>query len=280
MSDEILHPEDEAAQLMWSSTAGKYIRFVMAVLGVLPWVGSIVAASAALSAEKEQNAFNLTLQRWLEEHEQKLSDLHGSIIRVTQRVEGLGDEARQRLNSEEFLPLARRAYRGWDRAQTEEKRRLFERLLINAAGTRMSDDDVVRLFIDWIDRYDEVHFRIISAVYKNPGISRLGIWRIVGTVGAVPRENSAEADLYRMLMHDLSTGRVLRQQRAVDSMGRFLKKGGTRRRGSGRSGGSNVMKSSFDHVEPYELSELGTEFVRYVLTDAVSRIEGAGRATV
>lgn len=274
----MIHPEDEAARLMRGGDTGMYIRFVVAVLGVIPWVGSIISASAALSAEKEQSALNMTLQRWLEEHEEKLRDLQGSIVRVTQRVEGLGEEARERLNSDDFLPLARRAYRGWDRAQTQEKRRLFERLLTNAAGTRLSDDDMVRLFIDWIDRYDEAHFRIISAVYKNPGISRHGIWQIVGPPGPTPRENSSEADLYRMLIHDLSTGRVLRQQRAVDGSGRFLKKS---TRGVGRRGqASPYMKSSFDQVEPYELSELGAVFVHYVLTDTVGRIEGGGHESL
>ena len=38
------------------------------------------------------------------------------------------------------------------------------------------------------------------------------------------------------------------------------------------------MKSSFDDTDRYELSELGQEFVHYVLHDAVTRVEGDGDA--
>lgn len=73
-----------------------------------------------------------------------------------------------------------------------------------------------------------------------------------------------------MLIHDLSTGRVIRQEREVNHLGQFMKK--SRRGTSGSS--SDTMKSSFDDSDRYELSELGQEFVHYVLQDVVSRIGG------
>jgi hypothetical protein len=33
-----------------------------------------------------------------------------------------------------------------------------------------------------------------------------------------------------------------------------------------------MLKSAFDDVEPYELTELGREFVHYVFQDVVTRI--------
>lgn len=49
------------------------------------------------------------------------------------------------------------------------------------------------------------------------------IWVAVYGV-PVPRDDSAEADLFRMLIRDLSIGGVIRQPRESDYGGRFLKK--------------------------------------------------------
>jgi putative transposase len=97
-----------------------------------------------------------------------------------------------------------------------------DRLFGNAAASRLTSDDVVRMFIDWISHYSEMHFQVISAVYNNDGISRGEAWRKIGR-GAV-REDSADADLYKLLFRDLSTGGITRQHRAVDYYGNFREK--------------------------------------------------------
>src|SRR5438445_4537593 len=56
--------------------------------------------------------------------------------------------------------------------------------------------------------------------HKNEGPTRYDIW--VAVYGEpVPRDDSAQADLYRMLIRDLSTGGVIRQPRESDGLGRF-----------------------------------------------------------
>ena len=82
-------------------------------------------------------------------------------------------------------------------------------------------------------------------------------------------EDSAEADLFRLLIHDLSTGRVIRQHRETTLSGEFLKKPRTRTRGRA----SATMKSAFDDEDPYVLSELGQQFVHFTMEDVVRRIE-------
>lgn len=255
----VLHPADEAARLLIPGSS-PHVRFAVAALGVLPWIGSLLSASAALHAERQQQEVNLVVQRWLDEHEARLVALRASLASVADRVDALGEGAVARLNHEAFLPLVRRAYQGWDRAQHKAKRQLFERLLVSAAGLDGDgwQGDRVRLFVDWIDRYDAAHFRIVSALNARPGLTRLGIWRATGRDGALPREDSSEADLYRMLVHDLSAGRVMRQVRRTDAHGRFL------RTARGRAIGP-FLASSFDDRAPYELSELGRDFVRFVL---------------
>jgi len=146
---------------------------------------------------------------------------------------------------------------------------LIRRLLSNAAGTSLAADDLVRLFIDWVDQYHEVHFAVIRVIFRNPGATRSEIWEQV--YGRGVRENSAEADLFKLLMRDLSTGGVLRQHRETTADGQFLRKPrATVRRGYA----SPVMKSAFDDTEQYELTELGKQFVHYVLSDVVPRLGG------
>ena len=55
-------------------------------------------------------------------------------------------------------------FRTWDKAETEEKRKYVANLIANAAGTTVCSDDVVRLFVDWLNTYHEVHFAVIREV--------------------------------------------------------------------------------------------------------------------
>ena len=128
-------------------------------------------------------------------------------------------------------------------------------------------DDVVRMFIQWIDMYSEPHFAVIREVFKSPGCTRQQIWQTIH--GADVREDSAEADLFKLLVHDLSTGHVIRQHRAKDYYGNFIKREPLRR---GRGEASRVMASAFDDDKQYELTELGQQFVHYTMNEIVPRI--------
>ncbi len=270
MADELKHSDDRALQILGDGT-GTYTRFVVAALGSIPWLGGLLAAGAALHGERAQAAVNQLLGQWLHEHETRIDELFDGLRAVAERVDSLGEDAKARMQDDSYLVVVRKAFQAWDRAETKEKRNYVLRLLTNAAATRVQDDDIVRLFVDWIDRYHDAHFGIIRAVYQNRGITRLGIWRSMGRPGKLPRENSSDADLFRMLIHDLSTGRVIRQERDFDGVG-FLTK--TKSRRAKPAGSSRHMKSSFDDTEPYELSELGQDFVHYVLNEAVTRLNG------
>ena len=236
-----------------------YRKVIMAALGSVPWVGGFLNAAQTYREEASQLKTDQLQRQWLEEHRRKMQDLAQDLEQVVARLQSLGSEIEERLESEEYLALVRKAFRAWDESDTHQKREYIKKLISNAGGVSMCPDDLVRLFLDWLVRYDEAHFLVIRQIYQNPGTTRYRIWEAIH--GEFPREDSAEADLFRMLIGDLSLGRVIRQHREVNYHGQFLKKVKAPRTVS-----SGTFKSAFDDDEEYELTELGSQFVHYVFS--------------
>ncbi len=218
--------------------------------------------------DEKQSEANQLHREWLEEHGQKFIELGTTLGGITERLEEFGEDVQTRIESPEYLGLVRKAFRAWDRADSREKRDLVRKLLSNAGASTMVPDDLVSLFIEWIDTYHETHFKVIRVIYQYPGCTRAEIWDQID--GTPVRENSAEADLFKLIIHDLSTGRVARQVRATDSQGRFLRKPPAKTP-SGQA--PRHMKSAFDGKEKYILTELGEKFVHYTMEEVVSRID-------
>lgn len=242
-------------------------KFFMAAIGSIPWVGGFLSTAASIPADEASIRDDDLRTQWLEEHQRKLNQLHGTLDDISQRFENLGPGIEERVQSEEYLALVRQAFRAWDRAETDEKRHYIANLLANSAGTRLCTDDVVRLFIAWLDAYHEAHFKVVREIFRHPGISRYDIWDHI--YGETPREDSAEADLYRLLIRDLSTGGVIRQCRVTNSAGQFLRK-----RPVPKGSGSATTESAFEETKPYELTELGKQFVHYTMNEVVPRLGG------
>jgi len=259
------HLRDEIGFLTAGRKA-KYGRFALAALGSIPWVGGLLGAIANLHSETEQGRISDLQRQWIEEHRERLNELAHALSEIVNRLEQLGPTVDERLQSENYLNLVRHGFRTWDQAATAEKRKLVQQLLSNAGGTNITSDDVVRLFIEWIDHYHETHFAVIREVHRNPGATRAQIWQAIR--GNQPREDSAEADLFKLLIRDLSTGSVIRQHRETDYAGNFIPK---KRSKAGR-GGTRTMKSAFDDREQYELTELGEQFVHYAMNELVPRM--------
>ena len=245
----------------------RYVRFLVAALGSIPWVGGLIAASASLSAESEQQNLNELQRLWLKEHKEKLRELGDTLAEILVRLDKLGEEVQQRIESPEYLALVKKAFRSWDQADTQEKKDMFKKLIANAGASKLCADDLIRLFLHWIDLYHETHFVVMKEIYKNPGITRAELW---GNIHGQPvRDDSFEADLFRYLIRDLSTGGVIRQARETDPQGHFLKRD---TRAQSHRNPSRLMESAFEDTKPYVLTELGKKFVHYVMTDVVSQI--------
>jgi hypothetical protein len=245
----------------------------LACLGAIPGVGGAIAGIAGSWSEREQAEFNRLFAAWLKLQEDEIREIGITIFEVMARLDQNDEEIRKRVESPEYLRLVKKCFRDWSAAESEEKRRLIRNLLSNAAATRICSDDVINMFINWIDMYSEAHFAVIREIYKSPGTTRRRIWDAIH--GSPGREDSAEADLFKLLVHDLSTGHVIRQHREKDYYGNFLKAAPGRRTGMSAS---QTMASAFDDEKQYELTELGKQFVRYTMNEIVPRISAAAHA--
>lgn len=236
-----------------------------AALGSIPWVGGFLSAMADFKSDEGQVKNNLLYEQWLGEHTEKMRVLGETLVDIAKRLDDFSDEINERIESEEYLQIVRKAFRTWDNADTFEKRDLVRKLLTNAGAHKLVTDDLIRLFLDWLNLYHEIHFEVIKVIYKKSGVTRHEIWQQLN--GTQVRENSLEADLYKMLIRDLSMGGVIRQHRQTDYAGNFIKKTRTKSTYS-----SNTMKSAFDDNEGYELTELGAQFVHYTMNEVVTKI--------
>lgn len=241
-------------------------RFVATALGSIPWVGGVMSAVAARDAEQEQGEINHLFQIWIDKHETQIQNLQIAIDDILNRLESLEDSSAQiRIDENAYLKLVRKGFRAWDQADTDQKRRMIRLILTNAGCCRLCTDDVVRIFLDWMEQYHEIHFSVIKAIYHNPRVSRAEIWDTVS--GEAVREDSAEADLFKMLIRDLTLRGVIRQERQVTHSGEYLKKRNRRRNHT------YTMKSAFDNKELYVLTSLGSQFVHYALQEPTARLE-------
>ena len=242
-------------------------KFFLAAISSIPWVGGYLSAAASLRSEEASVRVSELQTEWLEEHHGKLENLQETLGEVDSRFSSLGDTITERIESEEYLGIVRKAFRVWDNADTKQKQKYVANLVTNAGGTRVCSDDVVRLFVDWLDTYHEAHFAVVREISENPGSTRFDIWNALYNIEV--RDDSPEADLFRLLFRDLSTGGVIRQERDVNQLGQFVTKRAVR---VPKGFGARTMKSAFDDKEAYVLTALGTQFVHYTMNESIGRL--------
>jgi len=267
---ENLKRDDVVAEIdgaLKSGATPRMIRFILSCLSGVPYVGGLIGASGNAWSEAEQGKFNQILVAWIKIQEKEIEDFGRTMSEIVTRIDLNDKKTEERIRSTEYLSLIRKAFRESIASESEEKRTFLRNLLINAASCSLCSDDVVKMFIDWINRYSEAHFKVIRAVYKQKGATRGDIWREID--GTDVREDSAEADLFKLLVHELTVGRVMRQYREKDYQGNFLKVNPQRN----RSSRSKIMTSAFDDGKEYELTELGRQFVHYTMNEVVQKIE-------
>ena len=227
-------------------------------------------AVAANWHDKAQDRVNRFIEEWIRMIQDELREKEATILEIMARLDLEDEKISARVNSKEYQSLVRKTFREWAGAESEEKRVWIRNILANAAAASLSSDDVVRLFIDWIGTYSELHFQVIAKIYEagSRGISRGGVWQSLGR--ATVREDSADADLYKLLYRDLSTGGIIRQHRETDYNSNFVAKPAAKR---STSPGGKTLASAFDTIEMYELTELGKQFVHYAMSDLPLKVQ-------
>lgn len=249
--------------------SGEAARAALNALGaVLPGLGGLLSAAAGAWSEEEQRALQRALAAWMQMVEDEIREKGRVMCEIAARLDFHDEALRQRVESDEYQKLVRKAFRNWSGTESESKQKMVRNLLTNAASSRLTSDIVVELFLDWLQKYSELHFAVIADLYSNTGATRGEIWQRVGN-GPV-RENSAEADLFKLLVRDLSTGGIIRQHREIDYQGNFVAKRPAR---SSARDGSRTMKSAFDDSESYELTAPGEQFVHYALNEITTKLE-------
>lgn len=257
--------KEELLNLFESKRKRIFSKIMSAALSSVPWVGGFLSAMNDFKTNEAQIKNNQLYEQWLDEHKVKMALLGETLITVVKRLDEFGDEINDRLESEEYLQIVRKSFRSWDNTDTTEKRDLIRKLMTNAGAQKLVPDDLIRLFLDWINLYHEAHFSVIKSILNAPGATRYEIWSELD--GKDVSESSLEADLFKLLIRDLSTGGVIRQHRQMDYSGHFIRKIAPKAKTS-----SKVMTSAFDNKESYELTELGRQFVHYTMNEVVSRI--------
>ena len=264
---EALRISNEVRASLEKGAGPRTARILLAFLSGIPGVGGAAAAAAATAAgwsERDQSYLNDLYESWLRIQQKDIRDIAVTLAEVLIRLDLEDKRVRERLESEEYLSFVRRCFREWATAETAEKRRLVRNLLTRAAEARVVSDEVVRLFIDWIARYSDLHFKVVREVFNSAGVSA----RALGTAmfETLLTDSSAEADLYKVIIHELTTGYVIRQPRQVGAGGQFMRKG------RAKKASSAFLKSPFDGTTQYVLTDMGKQFVHYCMDEIVPKL--------
>lgn len=255
--------------ILESKNTPKIARGAMQIIGgVVPFAGGLLSAAAGTWSENEQEKVNKFFRQWISMLEDEIREKESTILEIIARLDIHDEEIAKRIESKEYQSLLKKTFREWSGAESEDKKVYIRNILANAAATSITSDEVVRLFIKWLASYSELHFKVIVTIYNkgSNGITRGGVWHDLDKKTVA--ENSADADLFKLLFRDLSTGGVIRQHREVDYDGNFMAKNTHRSRGLD----SKQITSAFDDKDSYELTELGKQFVHYAMTDLPLKI--------
>jgi hypothetical protein len=265
--DEITdNSKNELEKILNNGKTPGFVRFILNALGgAIPFAGGIVTGATGKWSEHEQEKINKLLQSWLKVQAEEINKIGITLAEVMERINFHDDAIRERISSPEYLGLIKQVYRDWSAGDSEKKRIYLRNLLANAAESRLTSDSVISLFIKWMNEFSELHLDVISLTYKNKGITRYDMWQEL--YGERVREDSPEADLFKLVIDNLSMGHIIRQERLTDYYGNFLKSAPSRKNRS------PVMKSAFDNEKGYELTGVGTQFVHYTMNEIVPKIE-------
>lgn len=250
----------------------KYSCFVANAVSVMPWLGQVLANTATSYDENEQGKAQGLFEEWNKVHKEKLDRLLTALDDMANRLDSVYDRYQNRIESDEYLGLVRCAFKSWDTSESIEKQQYVINLISNAVASHLCPDDQVRLFNDWLDKFHEIHFKVVQAIYQGNGITRLRIWLQISDV--LPKEGTAEADLFKLVIDDLTTSGVIKQYHPTTYDSRIVRQANDGKAGESESSENASEESVFENTKPYQLTELGSQFVYYTMNQVVKKKDG------
>lgn len=253
------HPPGEDA-----ATLDKNAQKALAYLSGIPTSeDSTDIETTSAVTDKVFHQFQQLIGSWLKFQAEEIRDIGQTLFEIIKRVDLDNKKNRTRLESPQYLKLVRKSFRNWTTAESNLKREFIQNLLVNASINRSSPDYVISIFIDWLDKYSDEHLMLIKELYQAgpTGLTRYELWHRLHSYQ--PGEDSAEADLYKLLMLDLTTGHIIHQERGKDFHGNFMKAPSKQ-----ESAVSAIpLSTTFDNSKHYVLTELGIQFVIYIIQE-------------
>ena len=225
------HSDDQQGEQR-SAGRNKWVRGALNAAGAaVPFAGGFIAAAASVWGEHEQQRAMDALRAWIKMLQDEMREKQQTILEIMARLDMHDEKIAERVTSSEYQSLIKKAFRNWAGTESRKKQEYIRNVLTNAASMQMVSDEVVSLFVEWLQKYSEFHFVVIGELYRNPGSTRADIWSNLGK-GAV-REDSAEADLFKLLVRDSrpdrSSGSTVRQTTPGTSLQRKRLRCGRRR---------------------------------------------------
>jgi len=233
----------------------------------VPSAGDPLSALAGAWPEKDRESVERLMAHWTRMMRDELAEKKEIFIDIMTRLDFRDEKVVKRLDSEAYRSLLRKSFRDWAGVESRRKRDIIRNVLTNAAATDKTSDDVIRLFLDWIGRYSDLHLKVIAAVHNSNGITRAGIWKQIGQ-GFV-REDSVDGDLFKLLIRDLSTGGIIAQHRDTDYYGNPVPESEQTHKRSDAA----TARTAFDDEDYFELTPLGEHFVHYAMNEIPPKIE-------
>jgi len=114
--------------------------------GAIPLAGGVLSALAGFWSEGEQDRVNRFVEHWVRMLRDEMQEKEKTILEIMARLDLQDEEIAARVESKEYQSLLKKTFREWAGAESETKREYIRNILANAASSRVSSDDVVRLY--------------------------------------------------------------------------------------------------------------------------------------
>lgn len=227
--------------------------------------GGFIHAGMSIHNDESQKATNELHSACIKEIADTVAELKDTIAQILESIKASDEEFAAKVENPDYIALVRKAFTGWSRGQSKEKREIIRRLLSRAADEQSPDYPVFNLFFDWVSRYNELHFRLIRSLKEQGKATKFQIWEGMG--GQRVKDDSAEADVFGCLFNDLCFGHIVRKAGGRDAVtGRRLKAVRAPR------SSSPLLKSVLDNQTPQELTAVGELFIHYAMNELIDKL--------